>query len=1190
MPGLRHKVVGSKVMGTPENRPDCSNQCRSIEHGDIITSAISKRSISDIDLCSFLNFTCCRCESVLDSAGRTALHVAASCGRLSLVRWLVCKRHSDINAKDRESGYTALHRSIFYGKIHVAVELVKLGASTADLDSDSLTTLEHSVKDGLKPDPTSGGGELYSWGSNTNNLLGPQQAKQTPELLDIFHKEYPGECVQSISIAQFHSVIVTTSGKAFSCGHGQGGRLGLGDEKAVVSPHPLIFSGNQKGEIVTCLRASISRDHSLFLCSDGNIYTCGLNTYQVLGHSPPPERLLFPKPIKHLSNEILGVCAGQYHSVAWGPTALYTWGLNAGQLGHKVNAKSKDQFIFTPKIVSLVADIIVTDVAASNGATAVCTKKGDIYVLHEYLCRKIASRQLNVVQISIVGGKLTSSLLERELSKEHNKELRVCLLTNTGNILLWQESDQQLCRCIYNIKRAIVVTQISMNLNELLFVSDYGEAFKGTIRPRKRTAAATAEKSSKNQEKSAFHKFLDREECVMVSLEKIAKIHRAVFMQSDLKGKDYCVIQSLPYKHYSFPKIAPSTMRSDLESLIEEVDETDNIHDVVFHVDHRYFPAHKYIISHKSPYLEKLMDEKKMVVLSDVNPDIFEQFLFFVYTGGCELSKCGELKNERLRSLCLGKEKVDETSEMENVPSDISAYEYYNKKNGKADAKQKGKNLRNPVRLLHELAKKLECSALQKILGKLDVDKYTVRIKQDSMELLEDSPRLDRLDFPNLYDVTVKCRDAKEISAHKCVLSARMEYFANMFSMRWAGEQTSEVTLPFPKSTVEALLEFLYTDSLSSLNSVDTDHLFRILVLADQLFVTRLKDQCELLLSDNLTLRNVIQILSFAHLYNADKLKFCCMQFMVLNMTPLLESRALDDLEDDLLKELSDFYFEEKREVWCRVITPYSTAVSDEVIESVGLSYPVCLTSEVEVTPMKSSQKKKTRSHKVSERHLSVSLENDNNYDSVIQFPDESEPEVKKDPVDLPGRLKSIQLASRVVKSENIETNYTKLGSDLSVSLNESFDFPELNSPPFYTSGSLQAKSPTQKVSKHKMVKLSQKERKRLSSGGNNEAGSDSIAVSAVPKNPWKTIADVSSPVMSNESKHIEDIISDEKKQKGNLVKITSKLLVCTQMEDKAIDDLHKFYNTENIVDEIIIIERVDIGAIARPVWVPRTK
>lgn len=118
---------------TVNDIPDCTIYCKSVQHGDVITAALSKRSISDFDLCAFLNYTCMRCESVRDSAGRTALHVAASCGRIEVVKWLISSRHADIEAKDRESGYTALHRSIFYGKINVAVELIKLGKKVFSL-------------------------------------------------------------------------------------------------------------------------------------------------------------------------------------------------------------------------------------------------------------------------------------------------------------------------------------------------------------------------------------------------------------------------------------------------------------------------------------------------------------------------------------------------------------------------------------------------------------------------------------------------------------------------------------------------------------------------------------------------------------------------------------------------------------------------------------------------------------------------------------------------------------------------------------------------------------------------------------------------------------------------------------------------------------------------------------------------
>ncbi|CAH1965417.1 unnamed protein product [Acanthoscelides obtectus] len=1191
-------------MTNVSSEQECTNQCRSSQHGDIITAAITKRGISDSDLCSFLAYTCCRCESVVDSDGRTALQVAASCGRLGIVRWLVKCRHAEIIPRDIESGYTPLHRSIFYGKINVAIELMKLGASITECDNDSLTVLEHAMKDGLKPDRSVIVGELYCWGSNTNNLLGPQQARLTPEMLDIFHKEHLGEQVQQICVDQFHTVIVTASGKAYSCGHGQGGRLGLGDEKSAVIPHNIMFQSNQKGEIISCIQAAISRYHSIFLCSDGNIYTCGLNTYKVLGQMPPPERCLVPKPIKKVSKEVAGVCAGPYHSVIWGPEALYTWGLNAGQLGHKEGGKGKDQqFILMPKVVNIVGEVTISQVVASTGATAVHTKKGDVYVLHEYLCRKIASKQLDVVQITIVGGKLDFNLLSHEISKEYSKELKVAILISTGNVLLWQESDPQLCRCMYSINRAVIARQIHLNLNELLLVTDYGEAFKGVMKPRKKKASP-AEKPQKVIEKSAFHKFLEKDDCIMITLQKVSKIHRALCIQSDPKGKDYCVIQAYPYRNFEFPEMAPSEVKQNLELCLEEADETDDIHDIIFKIDSEKFPAHKYIIASCSPYLARLMEEKKQkeIVLDVGKPEIFWEFLHFVYTGDCELTKCCEVKNTKLRKLCIVKqkdEKIEEIAKLEEENgfkfNEISAYEFYKKnKENKENEEKEPKNLKNPVRMLHEMAKRLECSELQKTLNTLDMEGFIVKHKYNCN--YHNKPlKFDLNAHQELYDVTVKCKDDKSLKAHKCILSARLEYFNNMFSTRWSGHKTSEVTLPFPKSTADALLEYLYTDTLSSLQNKEMEHLFRVLILADQLFVVRLKEQCELLLSNLITLKNAVNILAFAHSYNAQKLKYCCMKFIILNMAAFLESRMLDELEDDLLSDLSDFYFQEKEQVWCRVITPYSTAVSDEIVLSIASAFPVSLDEQVQsCSTTKTSQKeKKRRSHKSSTSEKRNSSFSDHP-DSVIQFPDVPETaevtlDIRSITCNIPNRLKSIVLATEIVENEGIESDYTVLGSssELGASFNDFHDFPQLSSPPRPVGNiALHSKSPPQRTdSKHKLSKLSQKQRKRLSS----ESIAQSPPAQEHPKNPWKPIPDITDNITPKKST-INDIISDERKQKENLMKITSKLLLFTQMEDKAIEELHKFYNTENVAEEIISVERVNIGAVAAPVWVPKTK
>lgn len=153
-------------------------------------------------------------------------------------------------------------------------------------------------------------------------------------------------------------------------------------------------------------------------------------------------------------------------------------------------------------------------------------------------------RQHNVQDICIIGGTLNKTF---DIDRDINRELKVLILLNTGNLAIWQETDPQLCRCFYSKNRPIVVKQIFLNYQNVLFVTKDGEAFQGSIKPRKKKDSPQNVdkinvKSGKN-DNGEFHKFLDYENCVLIKLTKFPRIHRAIFITSDPKGKDYCAIQ-----------------------------------------------------------------------------------------------------------------------------------------------------------------------------------------------------------------------------------------------------------------------------------------------------------------------------------------------------------------------------------------------------------------------------------------------------------------------------------------------------------------------------------------------------------------------------------------------------------------------------------------------------------------------
>lgn len=81
--------------------------------------------------------------------------------------------------------------------------------------------------------------------------------------------------------------------------------------------------------------------------------------------------------------------------------------------------------------------------------------------------------------------------------------------------------------------------QVTLTTNEILFVTRDGEAFQGIVKERKKKGAEVAASA----QKSAFHKFLEKDDCRMVKISKIPRIHRAVSIESDLKGRNFAVVQ-----------------------------------------------------------------------------------------------------------------------------------------------------------------------------------------------------------------------------------------------------------------------------------------------------------------------------------------------------------------------------------------------------------------------------------------------------------------------------------------------------------------------------------------------------------------------------------------------------------------------------------------------------------------------
>ena len=130
-----------------ETRTNCSQKCKSVKHAYELISLLTKTDDEQLLLSGIQQ--CWNCQKLQDPSGRMLTHMAACCGRLKVIEWLIKYKKADLNVKTLENGWTPLHCSVFYGQIGSLVTLLKNGANStlSVFDNDKYTPIEQIAVD-----------------------------------------------------------------------------------------------------------------------------------------------------------------------------------------------------------------------------------------------------------------------------------------------------------------------------------------------------------------------------------------------------------------------------------------------------------------------------------------------------------------------------------------------------------------------------------------------------------------------------------------------------------------------------------------------------------------------------------------------------------------------------------------------------------------------------------------------------------------------------------------------------------------------------------------------------------------------------------------------------------------------------------------------------------------------------------
>jgi inhibitor of Bruton tyrosine kinase len=445
--------------------------------------------------------------------------------------------------------------------------------------------------------------------------------------------------------------------------------------------------------------------------------------------------------------------------------------------------------------------------------------------------------------------------------------------------------------------------------------------------------------------------------------------------------------------------------------------------------------------------------------------------------------------------------------------------------------------------------------------------------------------------FPQLYDVTILLDENQRIHAHKVVLVMRIEYFRMMFFHSWS--ENAEVDLKHISiSYMKPIIQFAYDNNAESLRSANfTDnYMYNCIAICDQYLIENVKNIFESMIMKKVNLRNCAENLEFSFMYNCILLRDYCMEFICINLARLLEGNVLENLENDILRQLSSFYrsyynFETDSS---RIITPAFDAPTDEEIDEKIAGFNLEAFNELtqHILKTKTTPKAKTRLSK-SEllkrgyekegiKNIRPGEEKVEGYSTRLS---ESEKSAEKQEFDWQrnrerkdsGKKKCIVVASKcneILKNEAVLTepmidlrNFKScieedIGpSRVSLTLAD-FGFKDKRKSAPASSPKVEEKKELTAPTAWNMSSIELKP--------TNLADSD----------PFRSIKEKKNVLKTKTEKKFSSIIRDERKDKSNFEKIKSKSLILTQIEEKAIIELSQFYNIENIFDENIKIYR----------------
>ncbi|OQO13277.1 hypothetical protein B0A48_01505 [Cryoendolithus antarcticus] len=769
--------------------------------------------------------------------------------------------------------------------------------------------------------------------------------------------------IQDVFMSKLHSAVLTGDPESnlFVCGHGQGGRLGVGDERTRYH-FACVDGGALAGKRIASV--ALGQNHTLAVTDEGEIFSWGNNGFGQLGYSLPRTTSSDEDPISVFPRQIFGplkreaitgIAASRVHSVAFTGSSLFTFGKNEGQLGIvDSDARSLEVQVTPRRVAASLFTSSIASVTAIDRATVCLLANRDVWVFASYGYVKVSFPLEGFSNYFLKQSFLVTSYdnAPNRIVKVASGGDTICALSSRGEIFTMsviQRTESAAAsttnpakirnavsppQCIWSLKKdSMAARDVSVDADgSVILTTEEGSVWQRTKRAKIKDATAAARSDYKPKD----YKF-----------SRVPGLTRVLAVRSSAYGAYAAVRRDCD--------VTKTQVAVEQSSLLEDVaalcamyelvtpaadceEDTDKprfwqpaMKDKAVQALARAIAGSKDAEADLSIICERALENESAkydAMLTTTTSELKIPVHRFLLTGRSRILRRG------IRDLCptstftipdLTVAELDEDGrvvlQFQGVDIltiiDFAMYLY-------TDALVDFWHIRNAKHLAFRYRQVR--TELMKLASKLDLVKLEPAVRQ----MVEVQPCLS-LDLEMAYkdpvfyfdgDMIIQLED-DERRAHSVMLSARCPFFEGLFQGRAGGkwlegrdeEEETHVDLSHIASrTFDMVLRHIYADTGAEIfddimaTSLDEylDVVLDVLSAANELMLDRLSQICQAEIGRYANARNICWLLNAISPSSVHEFKHAGLEYLCLNLEAMLQGHHLNELDEDLLQELDE--------------------------------------------------------------------------------------------------------------------------------------------------------------------------------------------------------------------------------------------------------------------------------------------